>query len=187
VRRFETLKEAGKLRADAERNRERVIATAKITFRQVGADASLNEIAQNAGVGIGTLYRHFPTRAALIEEVYRREVEHLALSARDLLENLPAEDALENWLKLAVDYIATKKIIAPAIAATEVYGSAGTRIVEALFLLVERAVEAGSIREDVTPEDVLRSLVGFTYGYTDADWQSSALRLIDILMRGLRR
>src|SRR5271156_3502275 len=111
-----------KLRADGERNHERLVATAKAAFKEIGADASLNEIAQRAGVGIATLYRHFPTRGAMIEEVYRREVEHLAMSASSLLENLNPGDALQTWLRLAVDYIATKKIIASAITSTETYG-----------------------------------------------------------------
>ena len=165
---------SGKQRADGERNRERLVATAKATFKEVGADASLNEIAQRAGVGIATLYRHFPTRGALIEEVYRREVEHLTASATDLLNKLPPGDALQSWLKLAVDYIATKKIITPAITSTEVYGSAGARIADTLFLLVERAREAGNILEDTEPRDVLRALIGFTYGQDGADWQARA-------------
>lgn len=181
------MRESGKLRADGERNRERLVATAKATFKEVGADASLNEIAQRAGVGIATLYRHFPTRGAMIEEVYRREVEHLATSASGLLETMRPGDALQTWLRLAVDYIATKKVIAPAITSTEIYGSAGARITDALFLLVNRAREAGDIRGEVEPDDVLRALVGFTYGHDGSRWQASALRLIDIMMDGLRR
>jgi AcrR family transcriptional regulator len=176
----------GKLRADGERNRECLVATAKAAFNEIGADASLNAIAQRAGVGIATLYRHFPTRSALIEEVYRREVEHLARNAAILLESSSPGDALQTWLRLAVDYISTKKIIAAAITSTEIYGTAGARIVDALFLLVNRAREVGDIRRDVEPSDVLRALVGFTYGHGGSDWQVSALRLIDIMMDGLR-
>ncbi len=100
-----------KPRADARRNRERLLATAKAAFTEVGADVSLDEIARRAGVGIGTLYRHFPTRDALVEAVYRREVEQLAGAATRLLGSLPPGEALYEWMRLFVDYIATKKVV----------------------------------------------------------------------------
>ena len=182
----EFVPQAGKMRADGERNRERLVATAKMAFAEFGADVSLNEIAQRAGLGIGTLYRHFPSREALVEEVYRREVDHLVSSADELATRHSPYDALQQWLKLAVSYIATKKIIASAIVSSEVYGSAGARITNALFQLVESARKHGDVRVDVQKEDVLRALVGFTYGIGDPNWQASALRLIDALMIGIR-
>jgi AcrR family transcriptional regulator len=104
-----------KPRADAERNRERVLEVAKEVFTRSGADASLDDIAKQAGVGAGTLYRHFPSREALIEAVYRTEVEKLAAAERNFAETMTPIEALRAWMLLFVDYIATKKIIAPAL------------------------------------------------------------------------
>lgn len=174
-----------RLRADGRRNRERLMETAKDLFAQRGTDVSLDEIARSAGVGIGTLYRHFPTRAAMIEEVYRRAVDELAEAADDLLLEAPPGAALRRWLKLAVGHIAAKKVVASALVSSELYASSGPRIMRALFLLIEHARAAGEIRKDTDAEDVLRALVGFTYGTASADWQASALRLVDILMDGL--
>jgi len=180
-----------KRRADGERNRERLIETAKAAFAELGADVSLDEIARRAGVGIGTLYRHFPTRGAIVEAVYRREVEQLAAAATRLLASLPPAEALHEWMRLFVDYIATKKVIAAALGsivegAAELYASSGKRINDALAQLVERASAAGEIRSDVDPTDLRRALVGFTYGNASPSWQASAMRLIDLLMDGLR-
>jgi AcrR family transcriptional regulator len=165
--------------------------TAKMTFAEVGIDVSLDEIARRAGVGIGTLYRHFPTRDAIVEAVYRREVEQLAGAAVRLLETLAPGEALHAWMRLFVDYIATKKVMASALGtivaqSKDLYATAGARITEAMHLLVERAHIAGDIRPDVDPNDLLRALMGFTYGNASPGWQASALRLIDILMDGLR-
>jgi AcrR family transcriptional regulator len=182
---------ARKPRADAQRNRERLIDVAKVAFADAGPDVSLDEIARRASVGIGTLYRHFPTRDAIVEAVYRREVRQLAEAATRLLRSLPAGEALHQWMRLFVEYIATKKVIASALGsivggASELYASSGAQITEAMSLLVRRAAESGDIRPDVDPDDLLRALVGFTYGNGSPGWQASALRLIDILMDGLR-
>lgn len=104
-----------KPRTDALQNRERILEVAKEAFTRLGANASLDDIATQAGVGPGTLYRHFPTRDALIEAVYRAEVEKLAAAARDFTESLPPLEALRSWMLLFVDYIAAKQIIAPAL------------------------------------------------------------------------
>ena len=163
---------------------------AKAAFADVGADVSLDEIARRAGVGIGTLYRHFPTRDAMVEAVYRREVEQLAGSATRLLASLSPGEALHEWMRLFVDYIATKKVIAPALSslvggAGELFAASGAQIMGAMSQLVARAVAAGEIRADADPDDLLRALAGFTYGATQPGWQASALRLIDLLMDGL--
>ena len=180
-----------KPRADGQRNRERLLDVAKSAFADVGADVSLEEVARRAGVGIGTLYRHFPTREALVEAVYRREVQHLAEAAKHLQASLPAGEALRQWMGVFVDYIATKKVIAPALGSivggvSELYAASGVLITGAMSDLVTRAVGDGEIRADADPADLLRALVGFTYGATGPGWQASALRLIDILMDGLR-
>ena len=104
-------------RADARRNRERLIDTARAALADIGSEVTLDEIARRAGVGIGTLYRHFPTRDAMVEAVYRHEVEQLSLAATRLLETLPPAEALHAWMRLFVDYIARKKVMASALSA----------------------------------------------------------------------
>jgi AcrR family transcriptional regulator len=177
-------------RSDRARNRERLVEAAKAAFADLGAEVSLEEVARRAGVGIATLYRHFPTRRALLEAVYRREVEQLAAAATRLLASDSPRAALREWLYLAVDYIATKKLIAPALAASAggvdaVYAASGPMIMDAVTMLVERAVAAGEIRPEVEAGDLLRVMVGLSYGQAEAGWEASARRLVDILMDGL--
>jgi AcrR family transcriptional regulator len=181
---------ARKPRADSARNRQLLIDAAKAGFSGVGLDVSLEEIARRAGVGIGTLYRHFPTREAIVEAVYRREVEHLAEAVPQLLAASPAGEALHRWMHLFVDYIATKRIIAPSLAATparaSLHTSSAQLIGSAISTLVKRAIAGGEVRKDIDPSDLLRALVGVSYSNPDAGWEASARRLIDILMDGLR-
>jgi AcrR family transcriptional regulator len=183
---------ARKPRADSARNRQLLIDAAKVGFSEFGLNVSLEEIARRAGVGIGTLYRHFPTREAVVEAVYRREVELLAEAVPQLLETSPAGEALHKWMHLFVDYIATKRLIAPSLAAAKdrtpsLYASSVELITGAITTLVKRAVASGDVRKDIDPSDLLRALVGVSYGNPDAGWQASARRLVDILMDGLRR
>jgi len=180
-----------KPRSDSLRNRELLIEAAKASFAASAGEASLEEIARRAGVGIGTLYRHFPTRDAIVAAVYRREVQQLSDAAVSLLAALPPGEALHEWMRLFVDYIATKKVMASALSSIvgglpELYAKSGELITEAVTLLVRHAREAGEIRADAVPSDVLRALVGFTYGNADPAWEASARRLIDLLMDGLR-
>ncbi len=180
-----------KPRADGQRNRERLLETAKAAFAEIGPDVSLDEIARRAGFGIGTLYRHFPNRDAIVEAVYRREVQQLADAATRLQETLPPGEALHQWMRLFVDYIATKKVIGSALGAivggvSELYAASGLLIIGSMNALVGRASASGDIRADADPNDVLRALIGFTYGNTGPGWEASALRLIDILMDGLK-
>jgi AcrR family transcriptional regulator len=168
-----------------------LIDAAKAGFAEFGLNVSLEEIARRAGVGIGTLYRHFPTREAVVEAVYRREVEQLAEAVPQLLETSPAGEALHQWMHLFIDYIATKRLIAPSLAAAAGRGSSlHTSSVElitgAITTLVKRAVAVGDVRKDIDPSDLLRALVGVSYGNPDVGWQASARRLVDILMSGLR-
>ena len=179
-------------RADAVRNHERVLEAAKVVFSAGGPDVSLEAVARHAGVGIGTLYRHFPTREAVVEAVYRREVEQLAEAVPQLLENWPAAEALHKWMHLFVDYIATKRLIAPSLGAaaaksSPLHTTSVELITGAISTLVKRAIAGGDVRKDIDPSDLLRALVGVSYGNPDAGWQASARRLIDILMDGLRR
>jgi AcrR family transcriptional regulator len=183
---------ARKPRADGQRNRERLVEAAKAAFAETGPGVSLEEIARRAGVGIGTLYRHFPTRDAVIQAVYRREVEQLAAAATRLLDSHAPGEALHEWLRLLVDYIATKKVVAQAISpavggVAALYPTSGVQITEAMAQLMARAVASGEIRGDVDSTDLLRGLVGFTYGADAPGWRESALRLLDIMMDGLKR
>jgi AcrR family transcriptional regulator len=181
-----------KPRADSARNRQLLIDAAKAAFAEVGLNVSLEEIARRAGVGIGTLYRHFPNREAVVEAVYRREVQQLVEAVPQLLEASRAGEALHQWMHLFVNYIATKRLIAPSLGAavgrnSAPHASPAELITRAISLLVKRAVSSGDVRKDIDPSDLLRALVGVSYGNPDAGWEASARRLIDILMDGLRR
>ena len=181
-----------KPRADAQRNRERLIDAAKAAFAEVGSDVSLEEIARRAGVGIGTLYRHFPTRADMVEAVFRREVQQLADAAESLLAAHPPAEALRQWLKLFVDYMAAKKVIVAALdaapgGATALYASSGGPVRAAVARLVDAAVAGGGLRADIEPADVMQAIVGFAQGAAGPDWKARTLRLIDVLMDGLAR
>jgi len=176
---------------DAQRNRERILEVAKEAFTRFGANASLDDVATRAGVGAGTLYRHFPTRDALIEGVYRTEVERLAAAARKFAETMPPIAALRAWMLLFVDHIAAKQIIAPALNSlvggpSKLYEGSRGQIREAIDALVKRAIKSGDIRRDVEPFDLLRALIGVAHVASSPDWQQSAKRLVDILISGSR-
>jgi AcrR family transcriptional regulator len=180
-----------KPRADAQRNRERILEVAKEAFTCFGANASLDDIAKDSGVGPGTLYRHFPTRAELLHAVYRSELEKLAAAERKLAETMPPLEALRAWLLLFVDGIATKQLIAPAVNTLvgdpkKVFEASYAQVQEALRALVKRAVRSGDIRNDLDPLDLLRALVGVANVAASPDWQQSAKRLVDILITGSR-
>jgi AcrR family transcriptional regulator len=180
-----------KPRTDAQRNRERILEVAKEAFTRRGANASLDDIAKETGVGAGTLYRHFPTRDALIEAVYRTEVEKLAAAERKFAEAMPPIEALRAWMLLFVDYIATKQIIAPVLntfvgGPTKLYEGSRARIQGAIDGLVKRAIKSGDMRKDLEPFDLLRALIGVSHVASSPDWQQSAKRLVDILISGSR-
>src|SRR5271163_251596 len=180
-----------KPRTDAQRNRGRILEVAKQAFTRSGANASLDDIAKEAGVGAGTLYRHFPTRDALIEAVYRTEVEKLAAAERKFSDAMPPVEALRAWMMLFVDYIATKQIIAPALntlvgGPSRLYEGTRAHIQGAIEALVKRAIKSGDIREDLEPFDLLRALIGVSNVASSPDWQQSARRLVDILITGSR-
>lgn len=178
------------LRADARRNRDRLIEVAKEMFSKGGTDTSLEAIAKAAGVGIGTLYRHFPTRDALIESVYRSEMQNLAEAAPD--SPTPCfRSRLCAWLRLFVDYIATKQGMSPVLASmvggpSELYAESSAMVKSAIGLLVDRAVASGAIRLDIAPLDLLRALAGVAGISSDPGWEVSAKRLVDILIAGVR-
>jgi AcrR family transcriptional regulator len=180
-----------KPRTDALRNRNRILETAKEAFTRHGANVHLDEIAREAGVGAGTLYRHFPTRDALLEAVYRTEVENLAAAQKDFSARLPPVEALRSWMLLFVDYIAAKQLVAPALntmvgGPSKLFESTGAMVKNAIEVLVTRAIEAGDIRPDLEPLDLLRALVGVSNVAASPGWQESAKRLVDILIAGSR-
>jgi len=184
--------EKRKPRADAIRNRERVLEAAKGVFSQGGPKASLEAVARRAGVGIGTLYRHFPTREALYEAVYRHEVEQLVELARHLEAETAPVEALRRWLQAGVEFMATKKGMAAALAmaahgSSELVAYSLDQLSRAVGELLQRAVAAKEICADVDPEDLLRALVGMCYAHDRPGWQAKVLRLIDIFIDGLRR
>jgi AcrR family transcriptional regulator len=180
-----------KPRADAQRNRERILSVAKQAFTQYGVNVSLDDVARQAAVGAGTLYRHFPTRDSLLEAVYRTEVEKLALAEKQLTETLPPIEALRAWMLLFVDYIAAKQIIAPALNTmvgkpSKLFDASGTLIKTAIGGLVSRAIKSGDVRADLDPLDLFRALVGVSNVASMPDWSQSARRLVQILIAGSR-
>ncbi|QHP72730.1 TetR/AcrR family transcriptional regulator [Bradyrhizobium sp. LCT2] len=180
-----------KPRADAVRNRERVLEAAKAVFNAGGPEASLEAVAKRAGVGIGTLYRHFPTREDLFEAVYRREVEQLSELAEQLKNAKDSVDALRRWLRSGVEFVATKKGMSAALALTfqsssELAAFSMDRLTKAIGSLLDRAVAAGEMRADVSPEDLLRALIGMCYMHDQPGRQSSVLRMLDVFVDGLR-
>ena len=178
-------------RADAARNRERVLEAAKTVFAAGGPQASLEAVARTAGVGIGTLYRHFPTREALFEAVYRREVEQLVELAGQLAACPAPVDALRRWLRANVEFVATKKGMAAALAiathgSSELSVYTAERLTGAVRSLMDRAASAGELRTDVGPQDVLHMLVALCYGSDAPGWQENVLRLLNVFVDGLR-
>ena len=179
-------------RADAVRNRERVLAAAKEIFSAGGPDASLEAVARRAEVGIGTLYRHFPTRESLFEAVYRREVEQLAALAEQLKGEASACEALRRWLRANVEFVATKKGMSAALtlavsSSSELATYSFEQLTRAVGGLLDRAAQAGEIRPDISAEDVLRALVGMCYMHDQPGWQTSVLKLLDVFVDGLCR
>jgi AcrR family transcriptional regulator len=180
-----------KPRADALRNRERILEVAKAAFTRHGAATSLDDVAKRAKVGPGTLYRHFPTREALLEAVYKTEVEKLAAAQQKFADTLSPVEALRAWMTLFIDYIAAKKIIAPALAALvgphpKFVEASYAQVHQAVRALVQRAIDSGDIRPDLDAVDLLRALVGVSSMSTGDDWKQSAARLVDILIAGSR-
>jgi len=179
------------LRSDAKRNREILIDTASKVFAERGVDTSLEDIARQAGVGIGTLYRHFPTRHDLIEAVYRQEVEVLCSGIDELLATQPADRALAEWMERFIRHVAVKRGLVGAMksvvsADSEIFAYTHKLVVDTVTTLVDAAVAAGTIKPDTDPMDLLRGLGGFCQANEQPDWQDRAIRLVALLMDGLR-
>jgi AcrR family transcriptional regulator len=178
-------------RSDAQQNRMRLLEVGKAAFAEKGTSASLEEIARTAGVGIGTLYRHFPTRDALIEAVYRNETQQLAKAASEMAATHPPVEALRAWMRMSVDHIATKKLMGGVLnsivgGTSDLYAEAGMQIKAAVTMLVDNAVASGDIRLDLDPLDMLRAVAGVANISSGPNWEESAKRLVDILIAGVR-
>ncbi|GAA1301873.1 TetR family transcriptional regulator [Planotetraspora silvatica] len=179
------------LRADAQRNRDRLLEVAVRAFSQDGPDVTLEAIAKEAGVGIGTLYRHFPTREALVEAAYRNELARLCDAASELLEVKPPDQALRDWMDHFVDYMATKHGMADALRAVVAsggnpYAHSRDRLIGTIGALLQAGAGDGSVRADVPPDDVLASLSGVSLTTSAPERREQARRLLDLLMDGLR-
>jgi len=179
-------------RADALRNRERLIEAATQVFAMGAPQASLEAVARVAGVGIGTLYRHFPTREALFEAVYRREVDQLGDLAERLAREAAPVEALRRWLHANIRLMATKRGMVEALhlvasGSAELRAYSFKRLTAGLALLLARGVAAGDVRADITAEDLLRTVIGIFYADSSTNWQASTLRIIDVFVEGLRQ
>ena len=181
-----------KPRADGERNRLRLLEAARAAFASEGTTASLEDIARSAEVGIGTLYRHFPTRDALISEVYRNEAEKLAAAARQLAETEPPLPALRAWLLLFVDYLSTKLILAEALRTmmcdtSELTRASVEQLTASMRLLMDRARESGDIAAGETdPLDLLRAISGVAFAGPGPGWEAGARNMVDVLIKGMK-
>ncbi|SEH21345.1 TetR/AcrR family transcriptional regulator [Rhizobium sp. NFR12] len=182
---------APKLRADARRNRDKLVEVAAQAFAEKGVETSLEEIARQAGVGIGTLYRHFPTREHLVELVYRRELTALAAAADELAATHPADKALELWMLRFVGYMATKRGMANSLkiiasSNTTLFAEGFGTIRQALDRLLVNGREANLIRSDIGQADLMHAMSSI-YSIPDSpEWRASGNRLIMLLMDGLR-
>jgi AcrR family transcriptional regulator len=179
------------LRADAQRNRDRLLEVAAQAFSQEGPEVTLDAIAKKAGVGIGTLYRHFATREALVDAAYRNELARLCDAADDLLQDTDPDKAMRIWMDRFVDYMTTKRGMADALRALiasggDPFGQSRVRLTEAITKLLQAGAAAGLIRSDIEPGDVLTSLSGVSLAAGEPEQRDLARRLLDLLMDGLR-
>jgi AcrR family transcriptional regulator len=180
-----------KPRADALRNREHILAVAREAYAGGESTVTLEEIVRRSGVGVGTLYRHFPTRDALVEALYRSELEKLVDAEKDLAERLTPIEALRAWMLLFIDLMATKMILREAMSTLvggpdELYAASGEMIRRTVNDLVERAVSANEIRMVIEPIDLLRAISGVANSSPGPNWEDSARWLVDVLIAGVR-
>lgn len=178
-------------RADTRRNHEAILNTAARSLA-CSEQVSFNHIAKQAGVGVGTVYRHFPTTEALIIAVYQRELDHLGEVVPELLERHEPERALRTWVTdHLAHYMMTKRGLAKALVAAtsspaELPINAHETLIEAITALLRANVEAGNVRSDVNPETVLRGLGGLFYLNPKHNWREETAELLDLIWRGMR-
>ncbi|MGI5460843.1 TetR/AcrR family transcriptional regulator [Streptomyces sp. CA-249302] len=179
------------LRADARRNRDRILEAAVRAFSEKGADVPIDTIAKAAGVGSATLYRHFPTREALVEAAYRNELARVCDSAAELLSDFPPDRALRLWMDRFIDYLAAKQGMAEALRAAiasgaDPFAESLDRLSTAVNTLLHAGAEAGLLRPDIDPVDIGLSLSGISLITSAPDQRGRADRLLDLLLDGLR-
>ena len=179
------------MRADAQRNRDRLLEIAVRAFSHEGPDVTLESIAADAGVGIGTLYRHFPTREALIEAAYRNQLARLCAGVPELLQTTPADVALRTWMDRFIDYLATKHGMAEALR--RVIASGGNpffesreSLLEAIAFMLKAGVAEGKLRGDIDPADVMFGISGISLVAGAPEQRDQAGRLLDLFLDGLR-
>jgi AcrR family transcriptional regulator len=182
---------ARRLRADAQRNREKLLAAATEAFAEEGENVALESVAERAGVGIGTLYRHFPNRDALVVALYQNEVDALCAAADELLVRQPADEALRAWAERFADYIATKRTMGDALRSaagsdSPLFARTLDRLLGALGRLLESGAADGTLRADVDARDVLRVISGIWYLPAGPEWRDTVGRMLDLVIDGLR-
>jgi len=179
------------LRADAARNRRKLLDAATDAFMSRGGDVPLDEIARSAGVGIGTLYRHFPTREDLVLAIYGQQVEDLVRQAEELPTQMPPADALHEWMRGFVDYYAVKMGMVHLLRSMtegrpEAFQRARGQLLEAAGRILQPAIDAGAVRSDITPQELTRALGGICLANTNPEGQETSLALVDLVFDGLR-
>lgn len=178
------------LRADAQRNRDKILAAAVRVFTEEGLDAHYERIAQEAGVGTGTLYRNFPTRETLIEAAYRNEVARLCDAVPGLLAAMPPREALRAWMGRFIDYATAKLGMADALRAvvasgSDPYAHSREMIQTAITTLMEAGTAAGTLRRDIRPTDMFAILAGIALTSAEPEQRDQAERLLDLTLDGL--
>jgi AcrR family transcriptional regulator len=179
------------LRADAQRNRDKLLAAATAAFAEEGEEVALETVAARAGVGIGTLYRHFPSRDALVVAAYQHEVDELCAAAEDLARSQPADVALRLWTERFADYIATKRSMGNALRTavasdSPLFAETRERILGALRLLLDAGARAGTLRADVDTTDVCRVINAIWYIPDGPQWRETVRRMLELVIDGLR-
>ncbi len=180
-----------RMRVDAQRNREQLLAAAVTAFSKEGPEVTLESIAKDAGVGIGTLYRHFPSREALVDAAYRSELARLCDSVPELLTAMSAEKALRTWMDLFIEYTTTKRGMSDALRIVIALGGnpfaeSRSRLLGAVSALMTAGAADGTLRADLDPADLLASMSGISLAAGDPAHRAQAGRLLDLLMDGLR-
>ncbi|HTX83671.1 MAG TPA: TetR/AcrR family transcriptional regulator [Streptosporangiaceae bacterium] len=180
-----------RLRADAQRNREQLLAAAVTAFSRDDPEVTLESIARDAGVGIGTLYRHFPTREALVDAAYRSELAKLCGAVPGLLARSTADKALRTWMDLFIEYTTTKRGMSDALrmviaSGGNPFAESRSRLLAAVCALMKAGAADGTLRADVDPADLLASVTGVSLAVGDPGQRAKAGRLLDLLMDGMR-
>ncbi|MEW5289976.1 TetR family transcriptional regulator [Erwinia papayae] len=183
--------EKRKPRLDAERNRQRLLDAARIAFSSDGLNTSLEEIARQAGVGIGTLYRHFPKREILVDEIYRDQGERLLSAAEAFTQDLTPLEALKKWLMLFIESLENKQIMAGILSCMKDEGGetycalSGEVLVTALEKLIATAVKADVVTDSISASDILCAISGIASYAAESEWKAAAIRLVNTVLTGL--